>query len=232
MAKIINPENKGGYITEDWCGEQFTPVADLREKLFAKYLVNTEFQIGYLSPGHGMKGKQYPLTTDGELKTMYTEYFGRKCVTLWLKTYAQVKEKKRVRGDYGPMDDAQPPAAKRSARYETQMKRMEVILDKLKEKHSEGSYTPEQLHCWANLIQMKKHTSYDSPPEYRYFKSKSSGEKSGVTAASPGKRIQQRSECIDQLTKLHTLMENGIVTAKQYEEMHKKIKAKLLTINT
>ena len=56
MAKI-NPENKGGYITEDWCGEQFTFVADLREKLFAKfekYLVNTEFQIGYLSPGHGM----------------------------------------------------------------------------------------------------------------------------------------------------------------------------------
>ena len=96
---------------------------------------------------------------------MYTEYFGRKCVTLWLKTCAQVKEKKRVRGDYGRMDDAQPLAAKWSARYETQMKRMDeiqVILDKLKEKHSEGSYTPEQLHCWANLIQMKKHLSYDS----------------------------------------------------------------------
>ena len=49
--------------------------------------------------------------------------------------------------------------------------------------------------------------------------------KSSGSQASPGKRIHQRSECIDQLKKLHELMEDGIVSEEQYKEMHKKILA-------
>ena len=62
-----------------------------------------------------------------------------------------------------------------SLQFDAQMKRMgdiQEIIERLKEKHSNDKYTPEQLHCWANLIQMKKHASYESPPEYRYFNSK------------------------------------------------------------
>ena len=69
---------------------------------------------------------------------------------------------------------------------------------------------------------MKKHSSYESPPEYRYFTSKVAGGQSNGSQASPGKRIHQRSECIDQLKKLHELMEDGIVSEEQYKEMHKK----------
>ena len=224
-AKIINPENKGGHIVEEWRDVKFTSVADMRDKAFYKFetlLINHDFLLGYLSPGRGVKGKQYSLTTDDELKTMYTEYFGRKSVNLWLK--AQVKEKKRSRSD--TTDDA--PPSKRSGRFDAQMKRMDdvqEIVEKLKEKHSNDKYTPEQLHCWANLIQMKKHSSYESPPEYRYFTGKVSGGKSSASQASPGKRIHQRSECIDQLKKLHKLMEDGIISEEQYQEMHKKIMA-------
>ena len=195
----------------------------MRDRAFDKFealLINRDFLLGYLSPGRGTKGKQYSLTIDDELKTMYTEYFGRKSVNLWLKT--QVKEKKRFRSD--TTDDA--PLSKRSGRFDAQMKRMDdvqEIVEKLKEKHSNDKYTPEQLHCWANLIQMKKHSSYENPPEYRYFTSKVSGGK--PSQASPGKRIQQRSECIDQLKKLHKLMEDGIISEEQYKEMHKKIMA-------
>ena len=46
-----------------------------------------------------------------------------------------------------------------------------------------------------------------------------------ASQASPGKRIHQRSECINQLKKLHKLMEDGIVSEEQYREMHKKIMA-------
>ena len=146
-----------------------------------------------------------------------------KSVNLWIKV--QVKEKKRSHSS--STDDA--PPSKRSGWFDAQMKRMDDIqeIEKLKEKHSNDKYTPKQLHCWANLIQMKKHSSYESPPEYRYFNSKVSGGKStaSVSQASPGKRIQQRSECIDQLKKLRKLMEDGIVSEEQYHEMHKKIMA-------
>ena len=37
------------------------------------------------------------------------------------------------------------------------------------------------------------------------------------------KRIQLRSECIDQLTKLHTLLEKGGVPGEQYDSLKKAI---------
>ena len=146
-AKIINPENKGGYVTEEWCGTKFISVADMRDKLFDKFeelLINHDFLFGYLSPGRGVKGKQYSLTADDELTTMYTEYDGRKSVNLWIKV--QVKEKKRSHGS--TTDDA--PPSKWSGHFDAQMKQMDdvqEIIEKDKEKHSNDKYTPEQLHC-------------------------------------------------------------------------------------
>ena len=133
-AKIINPESKGGYIPIEWRDVKFSSVADMRDKAFdkfEKFLINHDFLLGYLTPGKGIKGKQFPLTTDDELKTMYTEYFGRKSVTLWLKP--QMKEKKRSHSDSS--DDA-PPPSKRSGRFDAQMKRMDdvqEIVEKLRD---------------------------------------------------------------------------------------------------
>ena len=39
-----------------------------------------------------------------------------------------------------------------------------------------------------------------------------------TATVSPRKRLQTRSECIDQLDKWHQLMEKGTVTAEQYKE--------------
>lgn len=64
-AKIINPENKGEYIIEEWHDVKFTSVEDIHDKAFDKFeklLINHDFLPGYLSPGRGVKGKQYPLT--------------------------------------------------------------------------------------------------------------------------------------------------------------------------
>lgn len=43
------------------------------------------------------------------------------------------------------------------------------------------------------------------------------------SSMSPGKRIQLRSECLDQLTKLHSLLENGGVPAEQYHTLQEAI---------
>ena len=78
----------------------------------------------------------------------------------------------------------------------------------------------------ANLIQLQKHDSYDSPPKKRFF-----GEKSGSTVptqsvgagVSPSKRITMRSECMSQLDKWHGLKERGIISEEQYKEVQDKI---------
>ena len=42
-------------------------------------------------------------------------------------------------------------------------------------------------------------------------------------AVSPGKRIHLQSECINQLTKWHKLMNDGVITLEEYQDMHKTI---------
>ena len=92
---------------------------------------------------------------------------------------------------------------------------------------------------WAHMIHMKKHTSYDEPPNKRFWKPKSSGTgateaatsgASGVAAfksvsASPGKRVNLRGQCIDQLLRLQQLLyfDNGGMTQEQYTEMNEGI---------
>ena len=36
---------------------------------------------------------------------------------------------------------------------------------------------------------------------------------------SPGKRINMRGKCMEQLMQLHKLFENNVITQEQYEEM-------------
>ena len=96
---------------------------------------------------------------------------------------------------------------------------VDEICDELSAKHGD-KYTPEQYRCWANLIQLQKHDSYDSPPKKRFF-----GEKSGSTVptqsvgagVSPSKRITMHSECMSQLDKWHGLKDRGIISEEQYK---------------
>ncbi len=52
-VKIINPENKGGFIVEDWKDQKFYTKESLEENIslqFSKYSSDTDFQFGYLCP--------------------------------------------------------------------------------------------------------------------------------------------------------------------------------------
>ena len=72
------------------------------------------------------------------------------------------------------------------------------------------------------MIQMKKHASYVNPPDKPFFHQKKlAGDKpSGV---SPGKRIELRSKCIDQLEKWHVLLERGAISQEEYDGLQKTI---------
>ena len=222
-VKIINPQSKGGYITEEFQEEKFSDVSSLRSKLaelFGKYMNEAEFQVGYLTPGHGFKGKQLCLSSDDDLTQMYSEHHGRKSINLWLK----LNSKKRKR----PIDPStEPPQAKRSKSCETHLEKMnelQKIVDLLKDKHKEGKYahlSSAQFHCWGNTIQLGHHDSYEHPPNKPFFGATKTASIGG--GASPGKRIHLQSECIDQLTKWHKLKDDGVITMEEYQDMHKTI---------
>ena len=81
-------------------------------------------------------------------------------------------------------------------------------------------YTAEQIRAWAHMLQMKKHDSYEEAPKKPFFKTALKGATSKVSdSMSPGKRIQYRSQCIDQLDKWHVLKTRGVITESQYAEM-------------
>ena len=73
------------------------------------------------------------------------------------------------------------------------------------------------------MLQMKKHDSYQDPPKKPFFKSNSKAHKlddKSSDGLSPGKRIQYRSECINQPDKWHGLMKRGAITEEEFKEMH------------
>ena len=85
------------------------------------------------------------------------------------------------------------------------MNEVEGKVQDLENCHGESKvYSTEQIRVLANMIQMKQHTSYDDPPDKpffrhsKYLKDESSGSEGSM---SPAKRINLRTECINQLDK-------------------------------
>ena len=99
----------------------------------------------------------------------------------------------------------------------------------------------EKLSCWAHMLNMGKHSSYDEPPDYPFFKKPKEKIKNAVTATSsdattspaatslslgansPTKRVGLRAQCIDQLSKWHALLTAGAIDQVQYDELKETI---------
>lgn len=135
----------------------------------------TRFELGYYEPGHGTKGKKMELVDSDDLEQMKEFYRGKKEVLLWCYDPAiQVicKKRGRVGSDSG---DSQPPAPKSKSRsrfenaYETKMSKVEEIYESLRKKHG-NKYKAEQLRASANMIQLTKHSSLETPPAGHFFK--------------------------------------------------------------
>ena len=139
---------------------------------------------------------------DEHVADMYTVYEGKKEILLWC--YAQ-ESAKRPRT---PDDTDEGSSSQKRSRYNKQIdkiREVEEIEDDLRSKH-EGKFTEEQIRMWAHLIQMNKHTSYEEPPNKKFWKtSASAGSSKGSSDSrsaslgssksildSPGKRVTLR----------------------------------------
>ena len=82
------------------------------------------------------------------------------------------------------------------------------------------------------MVHLKSWTSLDEPPNKPFF---TNGRKRSKTdeanppaqkklfVVSPGKKVQVRSELIDQLDKFHKLKESGALSSTEYDELRSTI---------
>jgi hypothetical protein len=249
----MKSNKKSEYSVYRFDAQKFSNI-ETAKKCISECLVGSVTTIGYIIPGHGFKGKQQVINVDSDLSTMYAINYGKREVILWCigELNEETKSRKRAREDE---DKENASTAMPKSKTGKKMQEVNNIMAKLKEKH-ESQYSVEKLSAWAHMINMKTHESYDSPPNYPYFRntkikrttpktqsttpatrSTTPETQSSVTPAtlspatiatptvtlSPYKRIQYRSECMDQLNKWHSLLKNGIINEEQYKTMQSSI---------
>ena len=228
LVKIINPKKKSEFEVQSLkCKQKFFSLENLKEQVASdckEKVPSPLSDIGYIEPGHGLAGKKKWLTSDQDLVDMYEASKGKHDVTIWCYGPAPSSEpvKGRKRQSAGGPDGASAPKASRYDSHVDKMAEVATIEEELQKIHS-GKYTDQQLRSWAHLIQMKKHSSYEEPPDKPFFRSSHKSAHTSTSTLSPGKRINMRGQCVDQLLKFHELFEKGVIPKEQYEEFQASI---------
>lgn len=190
---------------------------------FPDQYVSVDNEVGYIQPGHGAKNW---LHKDGNVQEMYVECDGKREVMLWCYKNETTTSSSALPSSKRPCSDgassSKMSSTSKAELLSQKMSEVDEIVSTLAEKHS-NSFTVEQLRTWAHLIQMKKHKSYDEAPDKPFFGSKRT--KGNTDTFSPVKKIELRSQCMDQLQKWHDLLDKKIITQQQYDELQEKILA-------
>ena len=102
-------------------------------------------------------------------------------------------------------------------------------IKKSQEKHGD-TYSVEKLNCWAHILNVGKHSSYDEPPDFPFVnwpkqKNKEAGPsvvvqpQTSSSTNSPTKCVGLRAQYIDQQSKWHVLLVAGGIDQAQYNEL-------------
>ena len=177
LVKIINPKKKSEFEVQSLKSKQkFLSLVDLKQQILLDHkekVPNLLSVIGYIQPGHGLSGKKKWLTSDSDLDDMYGTCTVKHDIMLCCHGSTTCPEP--VRGSKRSQSVRADNAPRKTSRYDTHVDRMaevQEIEDELREKHRESrKYTDEQLRSWAHLIQLKKHSSLDEPPDKPFFRS-------------------------------------------------------------
>lgn len=168
-------------------------------------------EMGYVESGHGLKGRK-----------MWMEML-KKCTTTTVASQLFVYGVTRAYKQKSRLPDLPKNLLKSTSKNEDKQKEVDDIYVELQKKH-EGSFSPEQLRAWSHMIRLKTHDSLDKPPDKPFFRGHKSktidnGSPSGkapeskrqAVAISPGKKLNMRSELINQLEKWHQLLDSCVI---------------------
>ena len=236
---------------------QIETISDLKSKLLARFTdqLSADIEVGHIQPGHGLRGKQEWLCYDDDIHEMYDLHARKKSILLWCfkKTSSDSSaSRKRPRSSSSSQASNAQKISRSSTNYESHQRdkvaETNETLAKLEEKHGD-KYSSEQLRTWANLIQLKKHSSLDTPPDYPFLggaKKKQHSESSadskgstspkrsdssgGVPRVSPGKRLGTRSQCLDQLGRCIAILDKGGLSQAEFNGLQKAILADIKTL--
>ena len=164
--------------------------------------------LGYLEPGHGMKGKNQWLHSDDDVKEMYAKHVGRRNIQLWGYSHVKVFSKKEATS------------------FEAHKKSFVEVDESYDELRTWIPVYPEQLRMWAHMVCLGKHESLDEPQDKPFWCGRKQPQIKNrkrrllfqLLPAHLLSRFSVRSELLDQLSKWHKLSETGVVSDKEYEE--------------
>ena len=94
-VKIINPAKKADYsIRKFRVNTLFKTVITLKKALCESFLTSSasDVEVGYITKGHGARGKHLWISDDIHIKDMYKEYQGKKEIILWFYTNNKTEE--------------------------------------------------------------------------------------------------------------------------------------------
>ena len=225
-VKLINQVKKSEYTVEKLVTTtQFSSLDGLKQQL-RQLNPHVKDSFGYITPGHGLKGKLNSIITEQDLVEVYAVYKNKRNVLLWCYVGTDsAEDPKQYKRPATSTASKHTPAAKRTTCQST-INAVQQLVEELKEKHG-SKYTVERLNAWAHMINMGKHSSKDDPPDLPFFGKKKTNPveitsmtpSTSVQADSPSKRVGVRTQCIDQLTKWHKLLKNSAISQSQYEEL-------------
>ena len=161
----------------------------------------------------------------------YVDHRNKTKILLWC--YTGISIKKCTPKSTLKRSSKLPTDTRRSSNYDSQLKtadEVNIIFQSLKEEHG-GEYTPEQLRTWAHMLHIGTHDSTQDPPDKpfsRFSKLKhpdreelvSTPEaKKAAVSHSPGRRVNMRSELIDQLKKCSELVDSGAISDEIFHDL-------------
>ena len=174
-VKVINRSRKSEYrVKKLAAANQFKTIDELQSQL-QSLDVSTD-DVGYIEPGHGLKGRQRWLSGDDDLQEMYRLHPNRNEILLWCYTCEQpgsktqpTRKRSASKDQHREGEDGPAKAKAKCQSCANKISEVEAIVKQLQEKH-DSQYTVEQFNAWAHLLHMGKHGSYDSPPDLPYFR--------------------------------------------------------------
>ena len=140
----MSPTKKSDYAVYKFTSGHFCSIEEFREALHDKFPVNlpkpANIQLGYIEPGHGLRGKQEWLCEDSDLNDMYAHYEGKKEVIVWCfcKVSGSAQSQKR-----GKSSSTKLTKSPRVSPYDSQLQKtseVQEIVKDLQDKH-EGVFS-------------------------------------------------------------------------------------------
>ena len=164
-VKLVNPSKKSEYRVEKWhVNKRFDSISEFEEKLKERFKqLKGSLTFGYIEPGHGVKGCQHWIVTDDDIADMYKAYRGKKELIMWCHLYVEpIVGKKTKRSSSEPAASASK-RSKCAQKNEKALDDVKMVVSTLESKRG-SNYSSEQYNAWAQLINIKKHTSLNDAP--------------------------------------------------------------------